>query len=328
MPTNLPPEYYEVDKHYRAAETLSERISLLEELLSTIPKHKGTEHLRGDLKARLARLKAEKQGQKSSPHHASSFHIAREGAGQVVIIGAANTGKSALLRAHTHAEPQVSETPFTTWEPLPGMMLAQDVPVQLVDTPALDRKILEPELFDLLRHADIILLMLDLQGDPFQQFEDAMHRLGENHIAPQQLRPESTPDERLIYQPVLLVGSKCDDPAADLDCQTLDDLLGPQWPVLPVSAHTGRNLDLLKQAVLAELDVIRVYAKPPGKEPDLEAPFILKTGSRINDLAARVHKDFVQHLKSARVWGRSVHEGQMVGRDYILQDGDIVELRV
>jgi len=328
MPTNLPPEYYQVDKRYRAAETTGEKIVLLEELLSTIPKHKGTEHLRGDLKARLARLKTEKQSKKSNPHHASSFHIAREGAGQVAIIGAANSGKSALLRALTHAEPQVSEIPFTTWEPLPGMMLAQSVPIQLVDTPALDREHVEPELFDLLRRADIILLLLDLQGDPLQQFEDAMRLLEENRIAPVLLKPDGAPDERLVYRPLLLVGTKCDDPAADLDCQTLDELLGLQWPVLPVSALAGRNLELLQQAILAQLDVIRVYARPPGKEPDLSAPFILKAGSSIEDLAAKVHKDFVQHLKSARVWGRSVHEGQMVGRDYILQDGDIVELRV
>jgi hypothetical protein len=327
MPTNLPPEYYEVDKRYRAAETTSEKIILLEELLGTIPKHKGTEHLRGDLKARLARLKAAQQSKKGGSHHASSFHVAREGAGQVAIIGAANTGKSALLRALTNAEPKISDTPFTTWEPLPGMMLAQDVPVQLVDTPALDREYVEPEFFDLLRRSDVILVLLDLQGDPFQQFEDALRLLAENRIMPASLKPQGTTDDRLVYKPLLLVGNKCDDPAAEVDCQTLDELLGSQWPVLPVSALFGRNLEALKQAVVGQLDVIRVYAKPPGEAPDLSAPFVLKAGSTVDDLAAKVHKDFVQHLKSARVWGRSVHDGQMVGRDYILQDSDIVELR-
>ena len=328
MPTNLPPEYYEVDKRYRAAESISQRIILLEELLSTIPKHKGTEHLRGDLKSRLARLKASQQGQKSASRHVSSFHIGREGAGQVAVIGSANTGKSALVRALTHAEPEVSETPFTTWEPLPGMMLVDNVPIQLVDTPALDREHVEPELFDLLRRADVILLLVDLQADPFQQFEDALRQLREHRIIPEHLQGNCTPDSRQVARPVLVVANKCDEPASDQDCTTFDELIGKEWSVLPVSAVSGRNLEVLKKEILSHLAAIRVYARPPGKEPDLSAPFILKTGSTIADLAAKVHKDFVHKLKFARVWGRSVRDGQMVSRDYVLQDGDIVELRV
>jgi uncharacterized protein len=328
MPTNLPPAYYDVEKRYRAAESTSEKISLLEEMLSTIPKHKGTEHLRGDLKSRLAKLKTTPQGKRSASRHASAFHLEREGAGQAVIIGAANTGKSALLRALTHAEPQIADTPFTTWEPLPGMMKVDDVPVQLIDTPALDRDYVEPELFDLLRRTDVILLLVDLLADPFQQFEDALQMLRQHRILPAHLPQLASEDSRMVLRPVLVAANKCDDPTAEMDCHIFDELLGNEWHVLPVSAATGQNLDALKRQVLSFLNVIRVYAKPPGKEPDMSAPFILRSGSTVEQLAGMVHKDFLHHLKFARVWGKGVHDGQMVAREYILQDGDIIELRV
>jgi ribosome-interacting GTPase 1 len=326
MPTNLPPEYFEVDKRYRAAETVEEKIALLEELLGTIPKHKGTEHLRGDYKSRLAKLKAGQQGRKSISRHGSSFQIPREGAGQVALIGDANTGKSTLLRALTHAQPEVSETPFTTWEPMPGMMDADSVPVQLIDTPSLDRDYLEPELFDLLRRVDVIVLLVDLQSDPFEQFERALRLLAEHRIYPQQPRPILEAEARVMLKPVLVLANKCDDPGSDLDCEVFRDLVEDQWEVLPVSALKNRNLDGFRSAILSHLQVIRVYAKPPGQEPDLGAPFVMKTGSTIEDLAGKVHKEILVSLKFARVWGKQVHDGQMVSRDYILHDGDIVEL--
>ena len=328
MPTNLPPDYYDVAKRLKAAESVTEKIGLLEQLLGTIPKHKGTEHLRGDYKSRLSKLRASQQLRKGAIRHASSFQIEREGAGQVVVIGVSNVGKSALVRALTNAQPQVSETPFTTWEPLPGMMEVESVPVQLIDTPAFDRDYLEPELFDLLRRADMLLLLVNLQADPFQQMEATLAQLVEHRIVPEHLRADISEEPHQTCIPTLIIANKCDDPASDLDCQAFGELLDKDWPILPISATSGRNLDVLKMAIVDHLDLVRVYAKPPGKEADLSAPFVLKSGSTIEELAGKVHKDFLTNLKFARVWGEAVHDGQMVGRDYILQDGDIVELRV
>ena len=327
MPANLPPDYYEVEKRFKTAESVTEKIALLEELLSTIPKHKGTEHLRGDFKSRLAKLKASQMSRKGAIRHASSFQIEREGAGQVAVIGASNVGKSALVRALTNAEPQVSEAPFTTWEPTPGMMIADGVPVQLIDTPAFDREYLEPELFDLVRRTDLVLLLVDLQADPFQQMETTLNQLVEHRIIPEYTRSEISEEPHQICIPLMVIANKCDEPSSDLDCQAFGELLDREWPILPVSAISGRNLDVLKQAIVSHLNLVRVYAKPPGQEADLNEPFIMKNGSTIEDLAGKVHKDFLTNLKFARVWGESVHDGQMVGRDYLLQDGDIVELR-
>ncbi|MGB2896289.1 MAG: GTPase, partial [Anaerolineales bacterium] len=171
MPTNLPPEYFAVDKRYRAATTIEEKIETLEELLGTIPKHKGTDHLRSDLRRKLSKLKDSKQKGKAASRQVSVFSIKKEGAGQAVVIGPANTGKSSLVAALTNAQPEVAEYPFSTWNPTPGMMLIENVQVQLIDTPPLNRDFIEPDLIDMIRRADLALLTIDIQANPFDQLE-------------------------------------------------------------------------------------------------------------------------------------------------------------
>lgn len=327
MPTNLPPEYYEAENRYRAASTTQEKIASLEELLSTIPKHKGTDKLRADFRRRLSKLKSSAQSQKKVSHHASVFHIDREGAGQVVVIGPTNVGKSALVAALTNADPEVSPSPFTTWQPTPGMMPVNDVQVQLIDTPPLDRDYLEPELIQLIQRADLILLLLDLQADPLQQLEDSAATLRQHHIIPAHHK-ETHPAKRAYYIPLWVLVNKNDDETSDEDYEIFCHFLEGHWPLLPISTTTGRNLDRLKLTLFDELQIIRVYTKAPGKDPDYTAPFVLKKGSTVSDFARKVHNDFLHNLKAARVWGGADFDGQMVSKDYPLQDGDVVELRI
>jgi hypothetical protein len=124
------------------------------------------------------------------------------------------------------------------------------------------------------------------------------------------------------------VVNKCDDESADEDFKVLRELLEENWPMIPVSAATGRNFDSLKRAVFDRLEIIRIYSKPPGKEADLSRPFVMKKGGTVEEFAGKVHKDFLESLKSARVWGSAAHDGLMVSRDHVLQDGDVVELRI
>lgn len=328
MPTNLPPDYFAVEKRFREAQTSAEKIALLEEMISTVPKHKGTDHLRADLRRQLSRLKDESQASKKHGGHSSIFHVDKEGAGQVVVIGPTNVGKSALLTALTNAEPEVSPAPYTTRKPLPGMMPWEDIQVQLVDTPAMEQEYTEVGLYDLVRHADVMLLMVDLQADPLQQLEETIDLLAEHHIAPRHLLKRFAQDDKVVDIPLIVLVNKCDDESMDelftLCCELLED----EWPMLPVSALTGRNLERMKSRIYPLLDIIRVYAKPHWKEPDLKRPFVLKKGSTVIDLARKVHRDFYENLKCARVWGSAAFEGQMVQRDYILQDRDIIELRI
>jgi uncharacterized protein len=329
MPTNLPPEYFEVEKEYRAAKTIEEKIVTLEELISTIPKHKGTDHLRADLRRRLSKLKESSKSQKRTTKQESPFNIDPEGAGQVAVIGPPNVGKSALVAALTNATPEVAEYPYTTWTPTPGMMPVANVQVQLIDTPPLSAEFVDPQLLDLIRRADLLLLVVDLQSFPIQQLEDTVAILEENRILAAHRQALYNGARQPYIKPTLVLANKCDDEACAEDFEILSELLAEDgWTLIPVSASTGRHLEAMKQAVFDILGVIRVYAKPPGREPDLGAPFVLDKGSTVADFAAKVHQDFFRNLKAARVWGPGVFEGQLVGRDHVLHDGDVVELRI
>jgi len=327
MPTNLPPEAVEAERRYRAAETIDEKIATLEEYISAIPKHKGTDHLRADLRRKLSKLRETARSRRRTTKQVSLYHIDREGVGQVVIIGPPNVGKSALVANLTNANPEVAEYPFTTWTPTPGMMEVENVQVQLIDTPPLNREFIEPEMLNLLRRADLILLMVDLQGFPIQEIEDSIAILEENRIVPSHRQEQYQGERRPTVVPLLVLANKCDDERCEEDFEVLCELLEGEWPLLPISVSTGRNIEQMKRAVFEQLGVIRVYAKPPGKEPDLSAPFVLDNGSTVEEFAAKVHRDFVVNLKSARLWGSGTYDGQMVGRDHVLHDGDVVELK-
>ena len=328
MPLNLPPEALKAEQRYRAAKSVAEKIASLEEFISTIPKHKGTDKLRADLRKRLSKLKDAAQSRKTVSRQDSAFQIDKEGAGQVAIVGPTNVGKSALVATLTNATPEVAASPFTTWQPTPGMMPMENIQVQLVDTPPLNRDYIEPELVDLIRRSDLILLVVDLQADPIHQLEDTIALLQEHRIVPRHLKDRYIKQRRLTFIPLLVLVNKNDDQDFDEDFEIFCELLEDDWPLLPVSATTGRNLERLKLVVFERLEIIRVYAKPPGKEPDLSAPFVLKKGSTVAEFAGKVHKDFLERLQSARVWGKGVYDGQMVGRDHVLHDGDVVELRI
>jgi len=327
MPANLPPAYFEVEKRYRAAKTPVEKLACLEEMLTIMPKHKGTDKLRADLRKRISKLKSASQGKKGLSKRASAFGINKEGAGQVVIVGPANVGKSALVATLTNATPEVADSPYTTWKPMPGMMPVENIQIQLIDTPSLGRDYIEPEFMDLIRRADLVLLTLDLQNGPLKQFEDAIALLEEHHIVPEHLRGGYAEQTGLTFIPFVLLANKNDDEDSEETFKIFCELVGGEWTSISVSAASGRNLDVLKQALVEGLEIIRVYSKSPGKKPDLTAPFVLKRGSTVEAFAGKIHKDFLEGFRSARVWGPSVYEGQMVQRDYVLQDGDVVELQ-
>jgi ribosome-interacting GTPase 1 len=327
MPLNLPPEALQAQERYREAESVEEKIATLEEYISLIPKHKGTDHLRADLRRKLSKLKSTAQTRKTTAKQISLYHIDKEGIGQVVLVGQPNAGKSALLAALTNATPEVAEYPFTTWTPTPGMMEVNHVQIQLIDTPPLTEEFVDPEMLNLIRRADLVLIVVDLQAFPTQELEDTLALLERNRILPDHLANQPYEGRRPTFVPMIVLANKCDDERCDEDFEVLCELLEGELPIFPVSASTGHNMEQMKQAVFEQLDVIRVFAKPPGKEPDFTAPFVLRRGGTVGEFAAKVHQDFVKNLKSARVWGSATHDGQMVGRDHVLHDRDVVELK-
>jgi hypothetical protein len=208
------------------------------------------------------------------------------------------------------------------------MMPVENIQIQLIDTPPVNPDYMEPELLDLFRRPDYILLVVDLQTDPVQQLEDTTALLREHRIVPSHLQNHYNEQHNLTVIPFLVLANKNDDEGTDENYEIFCELLEDDWPSIPVSTITGRNLERLKKTLFEQLKIIRVYSKAPGKDPDLTQPFVLKKGDTIADFAGKVHQDFVDKLKIARVWGNDVFDGQMVQRDHLLQDGDVVELQI
>ena len=328
MPTNLPPEYFEVEKRYRQAKTPAERIEALEEMLAIIPKHKGTDKLRADFRRRLSKLKSQQQTKKAISRRDVGYRIDPEGAGQVVLIGPPNVGKSALVAALTNATPEVADFPHTTRIPTPGMMPFENIQIQLIDTPPMSKEYMEPWLPDIIRRADIILLVVDVTTDPIHHLEETLALLEEKRMVPLRLAHRHEGNHGWTFKRVMVVANKNDNASTDEDFQIFKALLEDDWPVVALSATTGRNFELLKRTLFDRLEIIRVYTKARGKAPEHNAPFVLKKGATVDDLAGKIHKEFVEKFKFAKVWGEGVYDGQMIQRDYVLQDGDVVELHM
>ncbi|MFH0990103.1 MAG: GTPase [bacterium] len=328
MPTNLPSEYFEAERKHREAKTPEEKADTLEHLISTIPKHKGTDKLRAELRRKLSRFKTQAHAKNKTGKHESHFFIEKEGDARVVVVGAANVGKSSLVAKLTHATPEVSESPFSTWFPTPGMLMYQGVHIQLIDTPAIEREYFEPEFIELIRSSDLLLILLDLLENSLEQYDRTRETLAQHKIVPAQLGG-ARHEPRIKQLPMMIVANKDDGGPLDEEFSVLQELLRDDgWSILPISLLHDRNIDAMIQAMIQALDIIRVFSKPPGKEVERSKPFILKRGNTVGDLALKVHHDFVEKLKTARVWGTGVFEGQHVGRDHILFDGDIVELHL
>jgi len=330
MPANLTAQYLKAEEAYRRATTPEEELECLQVMLAEIPKHKGTDKLQADLKAKIAKVKRELQAERKSGKKTRGFRIPRQGAGTAVIIGGPNAGKSQLLRALTHATPEVAPYPFTTQVPIPGMMPYQDVFVQLVDTPPITSDFMEPYTQGLIRGSELALLMVDLGDDSgIEQCQEVLDRLQNTKT---RLGVRSYLDENdigLSYTQTFLVPNKIDLPDARERLELFHELCRWEFPEYVISAQEGLGLEPLREAIYRAMDVVRVYSKlPTAKEADRERPFTLRRGSTVLDMAEQVHKDFGERLKFARVWGEAVHDGTVVKGDYVLHDGDVVELHV
>lgn len=328
MPANLPPAYFEAEKRFREAKTADSKMEALEEMLTIMPKHKGTDKLRADLRKRIARLKEEVLQKKSASRRDPACSIEGEGAAQILVVGAPNVGKSSLVAALTNANPEVADFPHTTWKPTPGMAPYENIQFQLVDTPPITRDRIDPWMPDLMRRSDILTIVVDIQADPFQQLEETLSILEGFRIFPEGAGVPPTSRKPPCLKKTLIFVNKLDDSQFEEDYAAFLELSGIVLRCLGGSVRRGRTLMDLLKAFYEMADIVRVYTRAPGKDADLTAPFVLPRGSCLEDLAGRIHKDFVCGLKFARVWGKAVYDGQMVQRDHILEDGDIVEIRI
>ena len=333
MPANLTPEYRNAEKEYRAASTPQEKLAGLEKMLATIPKHKGTDHMQGDLKRKISKLKNASQGA-AGTRHLDIFRVERSGVGQVVLFGTPNVGKSALVAATTKAKVQVADYPFASATPTPGMMSFEDVKIQLVDLPPVTAEHMPAGMMGTIRSADIVAVVVSLAADdPLSQVQiplEILSNRGVNLVKSRQV-PETiesqNPDEKPLF-PIrgFILATHLDAPQAAENLAALKELYADQLDVFAASCTTGENLDQFRSYLFRFLDVVRVYSKPPGKRVDKKDPFVLPNGSTVLDLTQAVHRDLPAQLRYARIWGAGTYAGQTVQRGHVLNDGDVLEL--
>jgi ribosome-interacting GTPase 1 len=328
MAVNLPPQYHDAEAEYKKARTPEEKLAALKKMWVILPKHKASEKVQSQLKTKIADLNDEIEHKASGPKKSgSAYKIPRQGAGQYVFLGAPNAGKSRLLSRLTKATPEVAAYPFTTREPIPGMMDFEDVRLQLIDLPPITSDFFEPFVGDFTRVADAAVLLVDLADDdcPFAT-EAVIDRLKAAKRLLVGEIPEGEEDPTVWYVKTLMVCNKIDADGADDRLAFIQDMFATKFPILTISAERGDGLDELKKRLYEHLDIIRVYAKQPGKPSDMTAPFTIPRGGTVLDFAEKVHTDFAESLKSARVWGSAEFDGQTVKRDHVLADKDVVEL--
>jgi uncharacterized protein len=340
MPANLSPEYKAAEAAFRKSREPRERLESLREMQRTIPKHKGTEHLQADIKRRIKELSEELEGPRKggAARSGPALVVRPEGAAQIALLGAPNCGKSALHARLTGSDAHVAPYPFTTQYPEPGMMPYEDIHFQLVDLPAVSPDHAVPWLAGALQTADACLLVVDLtESACVEQFQAVHALLRDKRVAltehwdpaaaSRAVTDQPDGDPFALRLPMLMLANKADC-IAEIDAQleTFRELTEARYPAFAVSASTGHRLGDIGPWLYRELGIVRVYTKAPGHPPDKDRPFTLRRGQTVEHVARLVHNDVARTLRYARVWGRSGFDGQHVGRDHLMADGDVVEL--
>jgi ribosome-interacting GTPase 1 len=329
MPANLTPQYLEAEAKYRAAKTPEEQLAALEEMWRELPKHKSTEKIQADLKKKLSAVRrALQQSGRKGATHADPFAIPRCGAGQVALLGTPNVGKSSIVGGLTNARVKIADYPFSTAVPVPGMVPYEDVQIQLIDTPPVTAEDVPTGSPGLWRSADALLVVADLSADSvLEDVNTCLRHLADRRIElTDGVRKRPDESDPILRVPGLILANKIDLPGTEENFELLKEYLGPRVRVEPLSTRDPARLSRLPGLLFQLLHVIRVYAKPPGRKPDMEEPFILPVGSDVREVARRVYRGFDHRVKSARIWGYGVADGQNVQLEHVLHDRDIVEL--
>ena len=339
MPANLSPEYKTAEAAYKRAREPKERLDLLRTMLRALPKHKGTDHLQADIKTRIKELTDELAGpKKGGARRGPPTSFRREGAAQLALIGPPNTGKSTLHARLTGSHAQTGEYPFTTQFAQPGMMPHDDIAFQLIDLPPITAEHPIPWIGNALQPADACLFVVDLCEAGCMERAVAVRDILANRkvvltagwpgdTSAPRLSVDHEGDPFTIRLPTLLLVNKTDqvdDPQAEIG--VFEDLTELHYPWLAVSASTGSGLDQIGPWIFERLSVVRVYTKAPGKPPDLDRPYTIRRNGTVHEVAELVHRELAASLKFARLWRNGFFDGQHVGGDHDLQDGDVIEL--
>lgn len=390
MPTNLTVEAKKKWNEASLARRPPEKLQKLQEFLSLIPKHKGTSRLCAQVKRQIATLRREIRESRTRRvgRGGSKFFIEKEGAAQLVILGPTKVGRSSLLASITNAKAEVSDYPYTTQEPVPGMLQHEDLQFQLVEAPAMIKGAADGEAWGLqtlglARNADGLILVVDLSQNPREQLSLILGELEKARILTQKpkarveiekkhvgvglrivvfgqlvdcamrdveallsgygirdavvkIHGEAKLDdvedaifEGTVYRSAIILANKADILNAEEKIEQLKEVAGVEMNILPISCKTKSGLEKLGQEIFEMLDIIRIYTKEPDERSPSKKPFTVRKGTTILDLARQIHSDLYKQFSYAKVWSKRLRfSPQKVGRAFILEDGDTVEIHM
>ncbi len=331
MPANLPPHYYELEREYKAEKDPREKLRLAKELMALMPKHKGTDKLQADLKAKISKLKKQidSGGKKHGARIAEKWDsIEKEGAAQVILIGPPNSGKSTIVDYYTSAKPLIGDYPYTTREPATGMMQYETIQIQLIDTPPISDDYMENYIPNLVRAADLTVIVVDVSQPGFdERVKVIFDIMDQKRVKLLPEVPEDPEDPKYSYKKTVFAGHKFLDEGGEMGMKNLSRLY-PDYVIIPSSILDDETAEKFKDSLFKSLGIIRVFTKKVGHDPDYNDPIILPAGGTVEDAAFELHKDFARKMQYAKIWGEGKYEGQRVSSSYKLSDGDIIEFRI
>ena len=305
--------FAEVAKRRLVGKEGSDRVATIRALLEELPGYRNGPYadLRKWLEGELDRTRM-----RAKVVHRDSLQVRREGASQIAFVGPPNAGKSSLLQALSHIQIKTGDYAFTTLRPVPALTRIGGVLVQLVEIPGLIEGAHEDRgggraLLGVLRNADAIVFCR-AADEPAAAFDVVRAEVAAAGIE----------------KPTILALTKADELETDELARALDNACGdsPQaLSALAVSVLDDESLDRLREAIWRLTGLIRVYPRRDGRADD--EPFALAVGATVADVADRVHHEVGRACTGALVWGPSARfEGQRVGRDHVVSDGDVVEV--
>ncbi len=324
MPANLPPNYYAAEKRLRQESDPEAKVKILKEMLAIMPKHKGTDHLQGEIKKKISKFSSLSQKKSATKQTVSLDNIPREGVGQVSLVGLPNSGKSSIINHFTNAKSSVADYPFSTFKPVQGMMQYEDINIQLIDLPPISLEYDEQYVYNIIRLSDLVIVLIDLSVDNSEADYKLINNLLNKHNVFLKKNGDRRPQGVEAYKTSLIAGTKCE--KGNFSPDDVDKIIDENLPSICLSLKDGIGIKQFKEMVFNRLKIIRIYTKTPGQKKDIGKPYILLKGANVYDAAEAIHKELAVNMKYARIWGSDKYDGQRVEREYILNDSDIIEI--
>ena len=281
----------------------SERMRELRAILAELPNYRSGPY--AEIR-RWVSAQVEETRIRSRVVHRDSIAVRREGAAQIALVGAPNSGKSSLLQALSNVQIKTGEYAFTTTRPVPALTRIRGVLVQLVEIPGLIQGASEGRgggraLLGVLRDADAIVLCHDASA-PLDELDTIRRELDASGIA----------------LPAILAATKADEAPPGAIAHLAAAL--PDLELVVVSILDEASLEAFREAVWRLTGLLRVFLRD-------DQPVALHPPATVVDVARTIHHDLAESCRGARVWGPSARfEGQRVGRDHVVADGDVVEI--